>query len=98
MAWQRLLHLSPTSTYALGGADTVNFFIAYDYATQGWLSYFGSSDTGTSADKVLTDDIGIIAGMSSAQTSVRLGGSPLGTNGTSTITLNQGLNLSWGCR
>ncbi len=77
---------------ALGGADTVNFLIAYDYATQGWLSYFGSSDTGTSADKVLTDDIGIIARML-APTSVRLSGNPLGTNGTSTITLNQGLNL-----
>ena len=77
---------------ALGGADTVNFLIAYDYATQGWLSYFGSSDTGTSADKVLTDDIGIIAGML-APTSVRLSGNPLGTNGTSTITLNQGINL-----
>ena len=77
---------------ALGGADTVNFLIAYDYATQGWLSYFGSSDTGTSADKVLTDDIGIIAGMI-VPVSIRLGGSPLGANGTSTITLNQGINL-----
>ena len=77
---------------ALGGADTINFLIAYDYATQGWLSYFGSSDTGTSADKVLTDDIGIIAGMI-VPVSIRLGGSPLGANGTSTITLNQGINL-----
>ena len=77
---------------ALGGADTVNFLIAYDYATQGWLSYFGSSDTGTSADKVLTDDIGIIAGMI-VPVSIRLSGSPLGANGTSTITLNQGINL-----
>ena len=77
---------------ALGGGDTVNFLIAYDYATQGWLSYFGSSDTGTSADKVLTDDIGIIAGMI-VPVSIRLSGSPLGANGTSTITLNQGINL-----
>ena len=77
---------------AFGGADTVNFLITYDSQTQQWHSYFGASDKDTVADKVLTDDTGIIAGMI-APTPVRLSGNPLGTNGDSTITLNQGLNL-----
>ena len=76
----------------LGGADTVNFLITYDSQTQEWRSYFGSSDRGTSADKALTDDTGIIAGMI-APVPVRLSGNPLGINGNSTITLNRGLNL-----
>ena len=77
---------------ALGGADAVNFLITYDSQAQEWRSYFGTSDTGTPADKRLTDDIGIIAGMI-APASIRLSGTSLGINGTSTITLNQGLNL-----
>ena len=78
---------------ALGGASTVNFLLTYDPATQGWLSYFGASDTGTSANKVLTDDTGILAGMR-VPVSVRLRGTALGINRSSTITLNQGLNLA----
>ena len=77
---------------ALGGVGAVNFLITYDSQAQEWRSYFGTSDTGTPADKRLTDDIGIIAGMI-APASIRLSGTPLGINGTSTITLNQGLNL-----
>ena len=77
---------------ALGGADTVNFLITYDSQDQEWHSYFGDSDTGTPADKGLTDDTGIIAGMI-APMSVRLSGTPLGTNGSSAITLNPGFNL-----
>ena len=77
---------------ALGSTSKINFLITYDSQTQEWHSYFGTSDTGTSADKALTDDMGIIAGMI-ASASIRLSGSPLGTNGNSTITLNQGLNL-----
>ena len=77
---------------ALGGASTVNFLLTNDPATQGWLSYFGASDTGTSADKVLTDDTGILAGMR-VPVSVRLRGNALGINRSSTITLNQGLNV-----
>ena len=77
---------------ALGGTSTINFLITYDSQTQEWRSYFGASDTGTSADRELTDDMGIIAGMI-APVSVRLTGNPLGTNGSSTITLNPGLNL-----
>ena len=77
---------------ALGGADTVNFLITYDPATQAWLGYFGASDTGTSADRELTEDMGILAGMI-APASIRLGGDALGADGMSTITLNSGLNL-----
>ena len=77
---------------ALGGAGAVNFFITYDSQVQEWRSYLGPSDTGTPADRALTDDMGIIAGMTTPA-SIRLSGSPLGINGNSTITLNQGLNL-----
>ena len=77
---------------ALGSASKVNFLITYDSQTQEWQSYFGTSDTDTPADRTLTDDMGIIAGMI-APASVRLTGSPLGTEGSSAITLNQGLNL-----
>ena len=55
----------------LGGTSTVNFLITYDSATQEWFSYFVPSDKGTPADRGLTPDMGIIAGMKSP-TSVRL--------------------------
>ena len=76
----------------LGGTGAVNFLITYDSQAQAWRSYFGPSDSGTLADRVLTDDMGIIAGLITPA-SVRLSGSPLGTNGSSSITLNQGLNV-----
>ncbi len=76
----------------LGGASSVNVLITYDSATQEWLSYFGPLDKGTPADRGLTADMGIIAGMKSP-TSVRFKGDALGTDGSSTIALNQGLNL-----
>ena len=72
----------------LGGASNVNFLITYDSQNQEWLSYFGTSDT----DRALTDDMGIIASITRA-VSVQLTGNPLGTDGNSTIILNQGLNL-----
>ena len=77
---------------ALGGASTVNFLLTSDPATQGWLSYFGTFDTGTFVDTVLTDSTGILAGMK-VPVSVRLRGNALGINKSSTIILNQGLNL-----
>ena len=77
---------------ALGGAETVNFLITYDAENQDWLGYFGPSDEGTSADKGLTDDKGIIASMK-APVSVRLGGDALGADGMAAITLHQGANL-----
>ena len=43
-------------------------------------------------DRELTDDMGVIAGMIRGK-EIRLSGEALGTNGSSTITLNQGLNL-----
>ena len=77
---------------ALGGTNAVNFLITYDPQTQGWLSYFVPSDRGRPADVTLTDNKGIIVGLRTP-TSVSLRGGALGTNGTSTITLTQGLNL-----
>ena len=77
---------------ALGGASTVNFLITQDATTQTWHSYLGDISRGTTADRRLTDDIGIIANMR-APVTLRLGGNPLGTDGASTITLNQGVNL-----
>ena len=77
---------------ALGGAGTVNFLITYDSQAQEWRSYFVPSDRGTSADAPLADDTGIIAGLR-APVSVQLSGDPLGIDGNSAITLNQGLNL-----
>ena len=76
----------------LGGTSTVNFLITYDSRAQEWLSYFVPSDKGSPADARLTDDKGIIASLRTP-VSVRLRGGALGTNGTSAITLNQGLNL-----
>ena len=77
---------------ALGGTDTVNLLITYDPNTQGWHSYLGDSRRGTVADKVLTDDTGIIADMK-APVSVRMSGDALGADGRSIITLNRGTNL-----
>ena len=77
---------------ALGGADTVNFLITLDPATQQWLGYFSAADKGTAADRTLTDDMGIVAGMK-APVSIGLSGDALGTNGSSTITLAQNFNL-----
>ena len=77
---------------ALGGASTVNFLITYDAQAKEWRGYFGTPDTGTPADRVLTDDMGVIAALTT-RVSVHLGGNPLGTNGKSSITLNQGINV-----
>ena len=76
----------------LGGASTVNFLVTYDSPIQEWLSYFVPSDKGTPADRGLTADMGIIAGLR-APVSVQFSGDPLGTDGSSTIALNQGLNV-----
>ena len=76
----------------LGGADTVNWLITHDSATQEWLGYFGSFNKGTSVDRALTDGTGILVGMKTP-VSVRWGGDALGTDGLSTLTLYQGVNL-----
>ena len=77
---------------ALGGATTVSLLITYDPKAERWVGYFGSGDRGSSADKVLTDDLGIIAVLTAA-VSVSLSGDALGTNGSSTITLHPNMNL-----
>ena len=77
---------------ALGGTSAVNFLFTYDSRDQEWRSYFVPSDRGGPADVALTDDKGVIARLR-APASISLRGSALGTNGTSTITLNQRLNL-----
>ena len=76
----------------LGGTSAVNFLITYDSQTQEWRSFFVPSDKGGPADARLTEEKGIIASLSTP-VSVRLRGGALGINGTSTITLSQGLNL-----
>ena len=77
---------------ALGGASSVNYLITFNSSTQEWLSYFVPSDKGGPTDAPLIDDTGIIAGMKTP-TLLRLRGDALGTDGSSTIALNQGLNL-----
>ena len=77
---------------ALGGTPAVNFLITYDSRAQEWRSFFVPSDKGGAADVTLADDKGIIAGLKTP-VSIPLRGTALGTNGTSSITLNQGLNL-----
>ena len=77
---------------ALGGANAVIYLLTLDSQTQEWFVYVSPSNRGTPNDRALTDDMGIIAQMNTP-VRVRLTGSPLGTNGDSTITLNPGYNL-----
>ena len=76
----------------LGGAAVVNFLITYDPATQAWRGYFGSADSGTPTDRILTDLAGILASIKTP-VSVRLAGDALGVDSMSAITLTPGLNL-----
>ncbi len=77
---------------ALGGAHTVHWLSTHDSHAQTWHGYFGDADRGTTADRRVTDQTGILANMR-VSTSVHLGGNALGTDGSSTLTLNPGLNL-----
>ena len=77
---------------ALGGADTVNFLITHDPATQEWFAYFGTADRGTPTDRILTDPAGILASIKTP-VSLRLAGDALGMDGMSAIPLNPGINL-----
>ena len=76
---------------ALGGSS-VNFMVTYDPVAQEWFGYFGAADRGTPADRVLTDNMGVLVGMLAPATIV-LDGSPLVTDGQSTIPFYPGLNL-----
>ena len=77
---------------ALGGEHNVIYLFTRDSETQEWIGYLKPSDRGTSVDRQLTDDMGIISNLITPVV-LRLMGSVLGTDGTSTITLNQGFNL-----
>ena len=77
---------------ALGGADTVNLLITYNRDTHQWNSYLGDESSGGAADRVLTDDLGIVATLKMPVT-VRIGGDELGSDGMSSIRLIQGKNL-----
>ena len=77
---------------ALGGASTVNFLITYNSQTQEWPIYLSTLNRGTPADAILSDDKGIFVSMK-APASIHLSGTPLGENGSSTITLHPGLNV-----
>ena len=76
----------------LGGEANVIYLVTRDSQTQQWINYLSSSDRSTPKDRELTDDMGIIANLITPVL-VHLSGSPLGTNGNSTITLNPGINL-----
>ena len=76
----------------LGGQSNVIYLFTRDSQTQEWIGYLKPSDRGTSKDKELTDDMGIITNLINEVT-LRLRGSSLGTNGNSTIRLNPGINL-----
>ena len=76
----------------LGGADNVIYLYTRDSQTQEWVGYFGASDKGTTADAELKEDTGIAAYLLTSK-EVRLSGSPLGTNGNSTITLSPSINF-----
>ena len=77
---------------ALGGAGAVNFLVTYDTQAQQWFGYFDTRDTGSPADRELTADTGIIAGLFSP-VSVYLSGTKLGTAGKSAVGFTPGLNV-----
>ena len=77
---------------ALGGAGTLNWLITHDAQTQTWHIYFGDAERGPIANRVLTEAAGVLVSIK-IPVSVRLTGDPLGTDGTSAITLTPGLNL-----
>ena len=77
---------------ALGGANTVTHLITIDSQTQDWSTYSSPSDKGRPANNPLTHDMGILAKMRTP-TLIRLSGTPLGTDRSSTVTLNPGYNI-----
>ena len=88
---------------ALGGANAVNLLITHSPETQLWHSYLGDSGRGSTADPVLTADLGIIAVMDKPVT-LRLEGAGLGApilapsygsalQRQASITLRPGANL-----
>ena len=92
MARHKRSNRLPTCTTHSAVRQRWSLLITLDPQAQRWVGYFGTGDRGSSADKVLTDDLGIIAVMTAA-VSVQLSGDALGTNGSSSITLHPGMNL-----
>ena len=76
----------------LGGEGVVNLLITYNTTTQRWSSYSGARDRNKLSDRIVTDELGIIASVNNP-VSLRLRGVPLGVNGQSSIMLCPGLNL-----
>ena len=76
----------------LGGINAVKLIITLDSQTQEWFVYFTPADRNTPADRALTDEMGILVQLRTP-VSVRLTGSPLGTDGNSIITLTPDYNL-----
>ena len=76
----------------LGGEDNVIYLVTRDSQTQEWISYLSPSDSDTPKDRELMEDMGIITNLINEE-KLHLSGSPLGTNGSSTIRLNPGINL-----
>ena len=77
---------------ALDGINTVKLIITLDSQKQEWFVYLNPSNRDTPADRELTHDMGILVDMR-IPVKVHLTGSPLGTDGNSTITLNPDYNL-----
>ncbi|MBI1927300.1 T9SS type A sorting domain-containing protein [Candidatus Poribacteria bacterium] len=77
---------------ALGGAENVHFLITRDCPAGVWRSFLGEQHRGGLADRMLTDDMGIITVMKNPVT-LHLKGEALGTDGVSAINLCRGINL-----
>ncbi len=77
---------------ALGGAGAVNFLVTYDSQAQQWFGYFDTRDTGSEADRELSADTGIIAGLFTP-VSIYLSGTVHGADGISSLGFTSGLNL-----
>jgi hypothetical protein len=84
---------------ALGGTANVSLLITRDTAASKWSSYLGDQSAGKSADRTITDDMGIITVMRNPVT-LSLRGDALGTESdtesasfVSAINISRGLNL-----
>ena len=77
---------------ALGGAGAVNFLVTYDAKAQQWFGYFDTRDTGSQADRELSADTGIIAGLFTP-VSIYLSGTVHGADGMNALGFTSGLNL-----
>ena len=77
---------------ALGGAATVSTFITFDTTSDRWELFAGDVSKGGPGDRILSDDLGILIVLLSP-VSVQLEGDALGTDGSSVIRLEAGVNF-----